>query len=56
MNSGRDADELANQAADAVRRVVAEAEERAAEILRQAESDASLIRADAEADPRARGG
>jgi outer membrane biosynthesis protein TonB len=55
MDEGnRHADELAAQAADAVRRVVTDAETRAAEIVREAETDAARIRDRAEADARER--
>jgi hypothetical protein len=50
MSPGQHADELAAQAGAAVRRVVAVAEERAAEILREAEGEASKIRERAEAE------
>jgi hypothetical protein len=50
MADGQHADDLAAQAAEAVRRVVAEAEARAQEILREAEAEASRIREKAEAD------
>jgi hypothetical protein len=50
MSSGQHADDLAAKAADAVRRVVADAEERAAEILREAKSEAAKVRQEAEAD------
>ena len=50
MAEERSADELAAQAADAVRRIVSEAEARAAEILREAEADAVRIRRAAEAE------
>jgi hypothetical protein len=52
MSPGRGADELAEQVADAVRRIVAEAEDRAAEILREAEAEAARTRERAEADAR----
>ncbi len=48
------ADEMAKQAADRVREVVAEAERRAEEIVAQAESDADGIRQRAEADAKER--
>lgn len=44
------ADQLAAQAADAVRRVIAAAEARAAEILSEAEAEADRIRQTAQAD------
>jgi hypothetical protein len=50
MSSGQHSDDLAAKAAEAVRRVVAEAEDRAAEILREAEAKASSIHEQAEAD------
>ncbi len=50
MSTGQQGDELATRAADAVRRVLAEAESRAAEILREAESEAAKIRESAERD------
>jgi hypothetical protein len=52
MSSGQHADDLAAQAAETVRRVLGEAEDRAAEILRDAEADAARIRERAEADAR----
>jgi hypothetical protein len=48
MTSETHADDLAAKAAEAVRRVVAEAEDRAAEILREAEAKAGSIREQAE--------
>jgi hypothetical protein len=50
MTKGQQADELVTQAADAVRRILAEAESRAAEIVRDAESEATKIREAAERD------
>src|SRR5689334_13139919 len=50
MPDSQHTDELANQAADAVRRVLAAAEERAAEIIRDAEARAASIREQAEAE------
>jgi hypothetical protein len=50
MADGTNAEELAAQAAEAVKRVVSEAESRAAEILRDAETQATKIREDAQAD------
>ena len=50
MTDGTNAEELAAQAAEAVRRVVAEAESRAAGIVREAESKAASIREQAEAE------
>jgi hypothetical protein len=50
MTKGQQGEELAAQAADAVRRIVTEAESRAAEILREAESEATKIRESAERD------
>jgi len=52
MNSERDAEDLAAKAAEAVRRVVTEAEDRAAEIVREAEAEAVTIREQAEADAK----
>jgi hypothetical protein len=48
------AEELAGQAAEAVRRVVAEAEAKAEEIVRDAEAEAKRIRDEAEAEARER--
>jgi ElaB/YqjD/DUF883 family membrane-anchored ribosome-binding protein len=45
-----DADQLAAQAAEAVKQLIAEAESRAAEIIRDAEAKAASIRAQAEAE------
>jgi dsDNA-specific endonuclease/ATPase MutS2 len=50
MTKGQQGEELAAQAADAVRRIVTEAESRAAEIVREAESEATKIRESAERD------
>ena len=50
MAEGTQADQLAAQAAEAVRRVIAAAEARAAEILSEAEAEAGRIRQMAEAD------
>jgi hypothetical protein len=50
MAEERNAEELAAQAVEAVRRIVSEAEARAAEILREAEADAHRIRQTAEAE------
>ena len=50
MSAGQHADDLAKEAAEAVRRVLADAEERAAEITRQAEAEAASVRERAEAD------
>ena len=50
MDAGQQADDLAAKAAETVRRVVTEAEDRAAEILRDAEGEASKIRERAEAE------
>jgi ElaB/YqjD/DUF883 family membrane-anchored ribosome-binding protein len=50
MSDRPDAEQLASQAADAVRRVVAGAEEKAAEIIRDAEAKAASIREQAEAE------
>jgi len=54
MSAGQSAEELAGQAADAVRRVVADAEARAEEIVREAEEEAKRIRERAEADANER--
>jgi hypothetical protein len=48
------AEELAGQAAEAVRRTVAEAEAKAEEIVRNAEAEAKRIRDEAEAEARER--
>jgi hypothetical protein len=48
------AEELASQAAEAVRRTVAEAEAKAEEIVRNAEAEAKRIRDEAEAEARER--
>jgi hypothetical protein len=48
--SGANAEELAAKAADEVRRVLLEAEERAAEIIRDAEAQAASVRQQADAD------
>jgi hypothetical protein len=45
-------DDLAKQAADSVREVIAEAERQAAEIIREARADAERIRAGAAAEAR----
>ncbi|HEY6772286.1 MAG TPA: hypothetical protein VI035_07530 [Solirubrobacterales bacterium] len=50
MADGKSADQLANQAAEAVRRVIAEAEEEAAEIVRDAEAKAASIRDQAQVE------
>ena len=50
MSSGRDAEQLAAQAAEAVRSVLTEAEQRAAEIIRDAEAKAASIREQAESE------
>jgi len=50
MSAGHQADELAAQAAEAVRKVLAGAEARAAEIVSRAETEAAAIRERAEAD------
>jgi colicin import membrane protein len=50
MSAGQHADDLAAKAAEAVRRVVAEADDRAAEILREAEAKATSIREQAEVE------
>jgi hypothetical protein len=50
MAARPDADQLAAQAAEAVKQVIAEAESRAAEIIRDAEAKAASIREQAEAE------
>ena len=50
MNAGQNADDLAAQAAEAIRRILSEAEGRAAEIVREAEADAARVRERAGAD------
>jgi hypothetical protein len=50
VNSGQHADDLADQAAETVRRVLAEADARGAEILQEAETRAASIREQAQAD------
>jgi hypothetical protein len=50
MADGKNAEDLGAQAAEAVRRVVSEAESRAAEVLREAEAKAATIREQAEAE------
>jgi hypothetical protein len=50
VSAGQENEDLAAKAADAVRRVIAEAEERAAEIVRDAEAKASSIQDQAEAE------
>jgi hypothetical protein len=50
MTERKHAEEIAQEVADAVRRVVSEAERRAAEIVAEAESDAARIRESAEAE------
>ena len=50
MTERQHAEEIAQQAADAVRGVVSDAERRAAEIVAEAESDAARIRDSAEAE------
>jgi hypothetical protein len=50
MSDANQAEELAAQAADAVRRAVSEAETRAAEIVREAEARAASLHEQAEAD------
>lgn len=52
MSSGQHADDLAAKAAEAVRRVVAEAEDRGGEIVREAEAKARSILEQAEAEAR----
>jgi hypothetical protein len=50
MADGSNAEDLAAQAAEAVRRAVSEAESRAADVLREAEATAASIRRQAEAE------
>jgi hypothetical protein len=50
MADGKSAEELAAEAAEAVRQAVAEAESRAAEIVRDAEAKAASVREQAEAE------
>jgi hypothetical protein len=50
MGDGTNAEHLAAQAAEAVRRAVSEAESRAADVLREAEATAASIRRQAEAE------
>jgi cell division septum initiation protein DivIVA len=50
MSNGQHADDLAAKAAETVRRVVAEAEDRGTEIVRDAEAKAASIHEQAEAD------
>lgn len=52
MSTGGHSDDLAAKAAEAVRRVVAEAEDRAAEIIMEAEAKATSIREQAEAEAK----
>jgi hypothetical protein len=52
MSDGSPAEELAQRAADAVRRAVGDSESRAAEILREAEAEAARIREGAEAEAK----
>ena len=52
MSSGQHADDIAAKAAEAVRRVVAEAEDRGGEIVREAEAKARSILEQAEAEAR----
>jgi hypothetical protein len=54
MSEGSHAEELAAQAAEAVRRAVAEAEARAEQIVSEAEAEAKRIRDGAEAEARER--
>lgn len=54
MTDRNRAEELASQAAEAVRRTVAEAEAKAEEIVRDAEAEAKRIRDEAEAEARER--
>jgi hypothetical protein len=50
MDAGRDTEDIASKAADAVRQAIAEAESRADEIVKDAEAKAAGIREQAEAD------
>ena len=50
MAEGKKADDLAAQAAETIRRLLSEAEARAADIVREAESEAAKIREQAEAE------
>ncbi len=50
MSAERNVDDLASQAAEVVRKVIGEAEDRAAEILREAETKAESIRDQARAE------
>jgi len=54
MSEGNQAEELAAQAAEAVRRTVAEAEAKAERILSEAEAEAKRVRDQAEAEARER--
>src|SRR6266508_1747010 len=54
MSEGSPSEELAARAAEAVRRVVAEAEAKAEQIVRDAEIEAKRIRDEAEAEARER--
>lgn len=53
MSPGQHSDDLATQAAEAVRRLLAEAEARAAEIVREAEQEAARIRERVEKEAKA---
>jgi hypothetical protein len=50
VSAGQENEDLAAKAADAVRRVIAEAQERAADIVRDAEAKAASVREQAEAE------
>jgi hypothetical protein len=50
MADAKNAEDLAAQAADAVRRVLTDAEQKAADVIREAETQAAKIRETAEAD------
>jgi hypothetical protein len=54
VSEGSRAEELADQAAEAVRRTMAEAEAKAEQIVRDAETEAKRIRDEAEAEARER--
>jgi hypothetical protein len=50
MSAGRDTEEIAAKAAEAVRQAIAEAESRASEIVKDAEAKAASVREQAEAE------
>jgi hypothetical protein len=52
MSEGNQAEDLAAQAADAVRRAIAEAEEKAEGIVRDAEAEAKRVREEVEAEAK----